>query len=149
MTTFAFTELVNSPMADVVSACLGASAGAKLNDNDVGKPVKLGSAQNYVVCAAGDEIEGFVVAVEPATANDGFSFGSVIRNKRITAQVDAAQVGTLAIGEYVIAGASSALGTKDTYPKVKEGTPSTFKWRVISIKSGTGVAGDLVLLERV
>jgi hypothetical protein len=149
MTTFAFTELVNSPMADVVSAALGASSSAKLNDNDVGKPVKMGSAQNYVVCSAGDEIEGFVVNVEANTVNDGFSFGSVIRNKRVIAKVDAAQVGTLAVGEYAIAGASAALGTADAYPKVKEGTPTNFKWRCIRIISGTGVAGDLVLLEKI
>lgn len=149
MTTFAFTELVNSPMADVVSAALGASSSAKLNDNDVGKPVKMGSAQNYVVCSAGDDIEGFVVSIEANTVNDGFSFGSVIRNKRMLAQVDAAQTGTLAVGEYAVAGASSALGTKDTYPKVKEGSPSHFHWRCIRIVSGTGAAGDLVLLEKI
>lgn len=149
MTAFVFTELVNSPMADVITTALGASAGAKLNDNDIGKPVKMGTAQNYVVCSAGDDIEGFVVAIEPATVNDGFSFGSVIRNKRMIARVDAAQAGTLAVGEYAVAGASSALGTKDDYPKVKEGSPTHFHWRVIRVVSGTGVAGDLVLLEKI
>jgi hypothetical protein len=29
------------------------------------------------------------------------------------------------------------------------GTPATHKWRVLRIISGTGVAGDSVLIERV
>lgn len=163
MTAFVFTELVNSPLQDVVSAALGVDASNKLVQNDIGKPVKLAANNNYVVCSAGDEIEGFVVAVEPSTVNDGFSFGSVQRNKRVIAKVDAAQSGTLAVGEYAVAGTSSALGTKDAYPLVKEATAQnlsatppvlgpaglTFKWRVIRVISGTGVAGDLVLLERV
>lgn len=147
MTTFVFTELVTDQ--EVISTALGASSGAKLVENDTGKPVKLAASQNYIVCSAGDEIEGFVSSISPETVNDGFSFGGVLTEGRMTAQVDAAQVGTLAIGEYAVAGASSALGTKDTYPKVKEGTPAKFWWRVIRIVSGTGVAGDIVLLEKV
>ena len=149
MTTFVFTELVNSPHADVVSAALGVNSAGKFSDKDIGKPVKMAANNNYVLCASGDQIEGFVTAVEANTVNDGFSFGSVLRNKRIIAQVDAAQVGTLVVGEFAVAGTSSALGTKDTYPKVLQGTPADYKWKVIRNISGTGVAGDLVLLEKI
>jgi len=163
MTQFALTELVNSPMADVTSAALGASSGAKFVQADIGKPVKLGTADsNYVVCSAGDEIEGFVSSVEIGTVNDGFSFGGVVKNKRKLCKVDAAQSSTIGLGSYVVAGASAALGTADAYPKVKSGvatnmsgtppvlgTPVRHLWRVVRIVSGTGVAGDLVLIERV
>jgi hypothetical protein len=156
--------LVNGQPADVVSAALGTAANAKFVAADVGKPVKLGAAQNYVLCSAGDQIEGFVQALDAFTVNDGFSFGAVLRNTRITAKVDAAQASTLTIGEYVVAGASSALGTNDPYPLVKQVADAALadgaatvlgpygllhKWRVIRVISGTGIAGDLVLLEKV
>jgi hypothetical protein len=149
MTDFYFTETLGS-FESVLSTALGTTgASNKFGNNDLRKPVKLSTAQNYVLAAAGNEIEGFVVSVSPEDVNSGYSFGSIQTEGRITAKVDAAQVGTLAIGEYVVAGASSALGTKDLYPLVKEGTPTTFKWRVIRNVTGTGVAGDLVLIERI
>ena len=147
MTTFVFTENVTDQ--EVISAALGVSNSTKLNDKDVGKPVKLASANNYVVCSTGDQIEGFVSSISPETVNGGFSFGGVATEGRFTAKLDAAQVGTVAVGALVVAGVSSALGTVDTYPLVKTGSPATFFWRVIRIVSGTGVAGDLVLIERV
>jgi hypothetical protein len=149
MTTFVFTELVNSPHADVVSAALGVNAAGKFSDKDIGKPVKMAANNNYVLCALNDEIEGFVKSVEALTTNDGFSFGSVMKNTRVTAQVDAAQTGTLVVGELCAAGTSAALGTANTYPKVIQGTPANHKWRVIRNISGTGVAGDLVLIEKI
>ena len=149
MSTFQFTELVSSPMPDIVSTVLGVSTSAKFSQEDIGKPVKLGALQNYALCATGDDIEGFVVAVEPNTVNDGFSFGSVRRNKRMTCRVSSDQTATLAVGEYAVAGIPSALGTKDDYPMVKEGAGVVYKWRVLRVISGTGVAGDLVLIERV
>lgn len=149
MTTFVFTELANSPHADVVSAALGVNSSGKFNDNDLGKPVKMAANNNYVLCSVNDEIEGFVSSVEANTVNDGFSFGSVRRDKRIIAQVDAAQTGTLIVGELCAAGTSAALGTAMTYPKVIQGTPANFKWRVIRNMTGTGVAGDLVLIEKI
>lgn len=149
MANFKFSELTSSPLADIVTACLGASSSAKFAQADVGKPVKLGTVDNYVLCAAGDDIEGFVDTVDIGTYNDGFSWGGVRKNKRIVAKVDAAQVSTIGVRSLVVAGASAALGTADAYPKVKSGSPTVHLWRVISIVSGTGVAGDLVLIERV
>lgn len=149
MTEFVFTELVNDPHADVVSAALGVDANNKLNDEDIGKPVKLAAANNYVVCTNGDEVDGFLVSTEASTVNDGFSFGSVRRNKSMTAQVDVAEIGTAVVGSLMVAGTSAALGTKDTWPQMELGAPADMKWRVIRNVTGTGVAGDLVLIERI
>ena len=146
MTTFAFTELVNSPMADIVTAALGVNAAGKFTANDVGKLVKLGPANNYVQCAATNEIEGIVVALQPETVNDGFALGSVMKNKRFTAQVVGA---TLAVGATVVAAAQSAVGTADPLPLVQGGSPTTHIWRVIRLINGVGTAGSPVLVERV
>lgn len=157
MTTFVFTELV--PSAKVVSAALGANSSGKFADVDVGKAVKLGTANNYVLCAAGNDIDGFVNTIEPFTVNDGFSFGGVLMEGRIYAKVASDQGGTpMAVGDYVVAGAPTALGTADTgvagtepgtagMGRVKTGAPTRRFWRCIRIVTGTGVAGDVVLLE--
>lgn len=127
---------------------------------DVGKAVKLGTANNYVLVAAGDNIDGFVNSVEPNTVNDGFSFGGVQTLGRIYAKVASDQGGVaMAAGDYVVAGAPTALGTADLAAagsepgvrglgRVKTGTPTRKFWRCIRIVTGTGVAGDIVLLER-
>ena len=149
MTDFAFTPLVNSPHADVISAALGATAANEFGSVDVGQVVKLGSAQNYVQVAAGNEIEGIVTVVDGVTVNDGFSFGSVQRDKRFRAKVAADQASTITLGGLVVAGTPIALGTANGYPQVKDGTPTTHKWRCIRIVSGTGIAGDDVIIEKV
>lgn len=150
MTTFAFTTLTNNPdSAQYESACLGADASNKLTDNDIGKCVKLetgSAASNYVLCADGDEIEGILVATEPATYNDGFAFGTVQRKGRFEATVGTAA--TVVVGTAVVSYAQAAIDTAGG-AVVKNGSPATFLWRCIRIVSGTGAAGDTVLLERV
>jgi hypothetical protein len=165
MTDFAFTPLVNSPHADVISAQLGATVGL-FGSVDVGQAVKLGvGSSSYVQCADDDEMEGVVVAVSDFNVNDGMSFGSVQRNKRIKAEVAANEGGTMAVGDHVVIGTPIALGTANGFPQVKIGTaasqlasgtydytertPNTFIWRCIRIISGTGVLGDKVLIEKV
>lgn len=165
MPTFKFTPLVNSPFADVVSAALGNSTTELWTSKDVGKAVKLTGDSTYALCSAGDEIEGIVVAVDAGpTVNSGYTFGSVQRDKRVEAQVASDQSGTLAVGTLVVAGAGATMGTSQL-AMVKAGTaasqeatanyvytartPNTHLWRVISIVSGTGVAGDKVLIERI
>jgi len=158
MTDFAFTELVD--MADVQSGALGANSSGKFADIDRGKSVKKASANNFVLCAGTDEIEGFVVAVAPHTVNQGFSFGSVQVKSRKLAVVGASQGATpMAFGDLVVSDTQAALGTGLTgtgtgvnaeslgKPPVRTGAPTKFKWRVIRIVTGTGVAGDTVLLE--
>jgi hypothetical protein len=147
MTTFVFTELV--PTEKVLSAALGPNTNTKFADADVGKAVKLGSANNYVLVEAGDEIEGFVTSIEPFTVNNGFSFGGVVVSGRVTAEVGANQGATpMAVGDYVVADAPVALGTAGK-AQVKTGTPTKFLWRCIRVVSGTGAAGSMVLLERI
>lgn len=152
MTDFVFTPLVKDPHADVVSAALGVDANNKLNDNDIGKPVKLAAGNNYVLCADGDDIHGFVVSTEANTVNDGFSFGSVQRNGRFEVQVEAGELGTASVGSFVCAGIPAvAINVKQTYPQVilKTLAASSERWRVIRVITGTGVAGDRVLIEKV
>ena len=149
MTAFAFTPLVNSPHADVITAALGVDASNKMSDFEINKPVKLAAADNYVLCSVGDEIEGFVVTTEAYTVNDGFSIGSVQRNKRVQAKIVTLGV---VVGDLVVAGAPSALGTADPLMLVKKaaGTEDKlYNWRVISIVTGTGAIGDTVLIEKI
>lgn len=150
MTDFYFTDLVQEAPEKIVSAALGVDANNPLVENDIGKPVKLAANNNFVVCSNGDDIDGFVNSIAAHDVNDGFSFGGVKTDGRIEAQVDAAEVGTCAVGTFVGAGTSAALGTKDTYPQVglKAAAAGMTLWRVIRVISGTGVAGDLILLER-
>lgn len=162
MTTFAFGENVTEAMKDTVSAALGAAAASGIGTNDLDKAYKMGVLQNYVPCADGDPIEGFVNAVEGFTVNNGFSFGSVQRRGRKTVQNGAGQA-TLAVGDYVVAFTQVAIGTAGlaqvkkaaVTADVTDATPDTvaiqsnYVWRVVRILTGTGVAGDKVLIERV
>lgn len=165
MTTFAYNESVTDAIKDTISVALGASSSAPFGNNDLGKAVKRGTAQNYVLCTDNDPIEGFVTAIEPWTVNAGFSFGSVQRRGRMTVQVGTGE--TVTLNGYVVAYTQTALGTAgyaqvapapavvvqvDATPTPDEATipmASPYNWQVIRIISGTGVAGDLVLVERV
>lgn len=149
MTEFAFTELANDPHADVVSAALGVDADNKLTDKDLHKPLKMAAGSNYVLAVAGDEIEGFAVSTEAYTVNDGFAFGSVLRNMRVQAQIKTTGVVS---GDLVVAAGSAALGTADAYPQVAKAAGTEdgyYKWRVILIVTGTGAVGDIVLIEKI
>lgn len=148
MTTFVFEELVNDPPATVLSAALGAGTGELDSSTDIGKGVKLSTANNYIICAAGDEIEGVITSVEPWTVNDGYSFGGVQVDRRIVGTVGASDIGTLDIGELAVADTQAAFGTAGGLV-VQSGTPANFKWRCIRHITGTGATGDSVLLERV
>lgn len=156
MAKFKFTETV--PAGKVISAKLGVDAANPLSDADVGKFVKLAANDNYVLCAEGDEIEGVLLSVEPATI-DGFAFGSVQigGRKAVTLQ------GAVPVGTAVVCGTPVARGTALTAPAlVKAGTaasqlgaapytytertPNTHIWRNIT---GAGTAGAEGLIERV
>ncbi len=148
MNLFQFTPLTTTPAElDITSAALGDNTQQAGSEFDIGKAVKLGDDQNYVLCDASDEIEGFINTVSPQTVNDGFSFGGIQRRKRIMAQVGANQGAiAMAVKDYVVADAQIAFGTKGV-AQVKTGTPTTYLWRVLRV-DGTGVVGDMVLLER-
>jgi hypothetical protein len=159
MPKFAFKESFNEIISCKVSALAADTAGlvaGYLTDADVGKGVKLGATDRYILALDGDEIEGFLVSVESATI-DGYTFGSIVKtgNKEITFQGAG-----IVIGSIVVFGTPIAKGTALTVPPaVKLGAaiaasqakpygwnPSTHVWRVIS---GTGVAGTQGIIERV
>jgi len=153
MSTFAFNVKINDPFADITDAALGVAADG-WGDEDMGKAVKLSTANNYILCSDGDPMEGVVVAIEPNTVNSNVSFGSVQRNKRVLAVLDTGETG-VTVGLKVTAGAQAAIGTANTgnMPVVaKEGTPGTsagdFLWRVIRLLTD-GEAGSTVLIELV
>ena len=150
-----FAELVNDPLARIESGALGAVTGeAFTSAADIRKPVKIVAGSSFAICvAAGDEIDGFIATVSSTgPVNGGFAFGSVQRDRRIEAQVATDQVSNIALLGLVVSGAGNAVaGTANTLnlPQVKGGAPTSSKWRVIRHITGTGVAGDRVLLEKV
>ena len=152
MSTFAFNVKVNDPFADITDAAIGV-ADDGFGDEDVGKAVKLSTANNYILCSDGDPMEGFIAAIEPNTVNSGVSFGAVQRNKRVVAVLDTGEA-SVTVGAIVVAGAQAAIGTANASnaPVVAvEPTPGdagNFVWRVIRLIDG-GDAGDKVLIERV
>ena len=144
----------------VISAKLGTDTVANsghLNDNDIGKPVKLLAAGRYGLCADGDNIDGFLVGVDPET-RDGYAFGSVQVGGRVYCSLD----GAATFGDVVEAGTMAAARTAETngYGKVSShatlaaSSPTaaqykalslTKKWRVIS---GAVTDTSVVLLEK-
>jgi hypothetical protein len=153
MSTFAFNVKVNDPFASITEAALGASTGDGWGDEEVGKAVKLGPANNYILATADDPIEGFVVGVEPNTVNQGFSFGSVQRNCRVEVVLSVGETGVV-VGDTVTADTQEVVGTQTNGNKAlvqQEGTPGDagdFVWRVIALRTD-GEAGSTVLIERV
>jgi len=156
-------------------ARLGAGTGAsnQIDDKEIGKFVKLGAESRYVLCAAGDPIEGHITAVEPAT-QDNYSIGSVRKKFRKEVTCDGLQAtpgtGTIAVGDYVVCGTVVAKGTALTAPaKVTKATVqpgvteagavgdvnnmlavAMFAWRVVSLGPvGTGAVGTTAIIERV
>jgi hypothetical protein len=158
MPKFIFTELVD-PRDKIVTARLGTGTGAANNwtDKEVGKCAKLIGESRYGLVTAGDPIEGFVEAIETAT-QDGYTIGSIRTTGRKEVTFDGLQAtpgtGTVAIGDYVVAGTVVAKDTALTAPvKVCKATTQTgqyFAWRVVSLGSaGTGAVGTVGLVERV
>ena len=157
MATWTFAPLAGD-INHVISAKLGASTSAKLTDNDIGKPVKLLAAGRYGLCSDGDNIDGFLVGVDPETV-DGYAFGSVQTGGRVYAQLE----GSSTFGYVVEAGTTAAyntaeasgygqvsshagyaLTTTDTVDEIR-GMVLSKKWRIIS---GAVTDDAIVLLEK-
>ena len=143
---------------ECITARLGAGSGSAnyVTDLELKKPVKLAGDSQYNLCAAGDQIEGFIRAVETWTADD-FSIGSVQTEGRVKVTLDGLQAtpgtGVIAVGDYVVAGTAVAKGTSlgTAYPKVCKATTQTgmyFAWRVVSL-DGTTAVGQTATIERV
>ena len=82
--------------------------GAKMSYLDIGKPVVL--ADNLCTLAAsGQQIYGFIESVEAGTSG-GYAVGGVLADCGLDVlAVD--EVGDLAVGDFVVAGTITALGT--------------------------------------
>lgn len=154
MAKFKMKEMIGN---ELITTRLGAGSGSAnyMTDLDLGKPVKLVGDSQYNLCAIGDPIEGFIAAVEGYTADD-FSIGSLQVEDRKRVMLDGIQVdgsGTIAVGDYVVAGTPVAKGTTlaGVPTKVRKATTQTgmyFAWRVVSLE-GTGAAGQFAVIERV
>ena len=149
---FNFRLLTQSPeTVNVQSGKLGASKAEKFTDLDVGKPVKKGTQGNFVLCAAGDEIEGFIDNIDAGGTTDGFSFGGVAIGKRgfrKSVLVKKANSQDINVLGYVIADTNAAAGTANTGTKLgvvkQSGTSgdagkglAVTAWRIVSL------AGDV------
>lgn len=153
--SFSIEDIITAKVSALAADTAGLAAG-RLTDADVGKAMKLGATDRYVLAVEGDEIEGYLVSVEPATV-DGFSFGSIVLEGNKTVTFQGAGIG---IGSLVVVGTPTAKNVALTAPEaVKLGgavaqsqakpfawNPSTHLWRVIS---GTGVAGTVGVIERI
>lgn len=125
---------------------------------EIGKFVKNGAESAHILCAAGDAIEGYIVAVESATAN-GFGIGTVQQRDTKFVTFDGLQAtpgtGTVTIGSYVVCGTVVAKDTALTgYARVCKATTEPpagpYAWRVVSLGSvGTGAVGTTGLIERI
>ena len=154
MAKFQMKELIGT---EPITARLGAGSGSAnyVTDVEIGKPVKMVGDSKNGLCAAGDQIEGYIAAVETYTADD-FSIGSVQFEGRKRVTLDGLQAtpgtGTCAVGDYVVAGTAVAKGTALTVPmKVCKATTQTgmyFAWRIVSLE-GTGAVGQIAVIERV
>jgi hypothetical protein len=157
MATWTFAPLAGD-INHVISAKLGASTSAKLTDNDIGKPLKLLAAGRYGLCSDGDNIDGFLVGVDPQP-QDGYAFGSVQIGGRVYAQLE----GSSTFGYVVEAGTTAAyntaeasgygqvsshagyaLTTTDTVDEIRSMVLAK-KWRIIS---GAVTDDAIVLLEK-
>ena len=143
---------------ECITARLGAGSGSAnyVTDLELKKPVKLVGDSQYNLCAAGDQIEGRIAAVETYTADD-YSIGSVQEEGFIRVTLDGLQAtpgtGTIAVGDYVVCGTPVAKGTSlnGAYPKVCKATTQTgmyFAWRVVSL-DGTTAVGQTGVIARV
>lgn len=110
---FEITETIYSEKIKTVR--LGTTgAGNVYGDTEMGKAVKLAATSQYVLCAAGDPIEGIVSSVNDGTY-DGFSIGGVVSTGYKNVVLDGLQAtpgtGAIAVGDYVVTGTVVAKGT--------------------------------------
>lgn len=156
---FLFRTLTNDPnRLNVISTKLGSRQGTagelksglgEYSDAEVFKAVKLGTASNFLLCEDGDELDGFIDNIDSGGTTDGYTFGGVARGNaglRVEVQV-AAGAEKVNINDLVVAAAQLPVGTAGL-AQVKGGAPERHLWRVMEISTGTGVAGDKIVIEK-
>ncbi len=158
-----FYIVPTAPSKPAMTVRLGAgnTAGDRFDLKELGKAVKLVAESRFNLCAAGDEIEGFLASLEQAP-QDGYSIGGIEDSGVRMVIADGLQAtpgtGVIALGEYVVAGTAVAKGTAltGTYQKVCSATTqataksSPYAWRVVSLGPvGTGAVGTIIAIKRV
>jgi hypothetical protein len=133
------------PQTKVQSVRLGDNTG-QFDINDEGKYVKFSAESRYVLCAAGDPIEGVISSVDTATSA-GYTIGGILKAGAMFAIADGLEAtpgtGTIALGDYVVCGSVTALGTDlTTFAKVCKATnqPGT---AVVSVVGGADTAAAI------
>jgi hypothetical protein len=140
---------------------LDSTGGAGMRDADRLKFIKLVAESRYDLCAAGDDIEGWVSSVDTATS-DGYTTGGRASGGLVDVCFDGVQAtpgtGTVALGDYLVCGTVVAKQTALTtsFPKVCSATSqstaktSPYAFRVVSLGSaGTGAVGTFGVAEHV
>jgi len=151
MPKFIISETIYSTRVKTVR---GGTTAQKHGNAENGKAVKLAGLENYVLCAAGDAIEGIQGSSNLANRGtvDGFAIIGVYDKDYKNATVSGA---TVVPGDYVVTGPIAAFGTALTAPlqvakaadqAVAKAAP--FKARVVGLgEAGTGVVGTTVVIE--
>lgn len=139
----------------------GTGAANQLDTPDDGKFVKFAGDSQFGLCAVGNEIEGVLEVANDIAQADGYNLGSVrdAIGTRVAVTFDGLQAtpgtGTIALGDYVVAGTPVARGTTlgNAKPKVCKATAAAsalvYKWRVVAFYGASGAVGQTGLIERV
>lgn len=157
MAKFQMGPIISERAPDTARLGAGTGAGNNWTDADNSKLVKLVADSRYDLCAAGDQIEAAVVAIESATL-DGYTVGSVTKGGSLSVTLDGIQAtpgtGTVAVGDFVVAGTIAVKGTAVGAfgPKVCKATTQTgmyFVWRVVALPGASGAVGQPAVIQRV
>ncbi len=156
----------------IATAGVPGTGGSMYPGLDDGKLVKYAAESQFDLCAAGDLIHGVITSVEQATAN-GWTVGGVVNEGELFVTADGLQAtagtGTIAVGDFVVAGTITAKGTAlAAYPKVCKSTvqpgdvpasltaagaqvlASLYSWKVLSLgTAGTGAVGTTIVISRI
>lgn len=158
MAKFHISETIYSEKIKTVR--LGTTS-ALYGNSEIGKAVKLSGSDAYVLCAAGDSIEGVVSSSNYATQGtvDGFAIGGIVNSGYKAVVFDGLQAtagtGVVAVGDYVVVGTVVAFGTSlSTDLKVCKATDQAaakadpYAARVVSLgTAGTGAVGTAGVIE--
>lgn len=138
MAKFIHDILLDMNLRNTITSTLGTES-QNYSDNDRNKVVKRSDTGSMVLCAEGDEIEGFIESTELATS-DGLTVASVVLHAPIARNWVYGE--NLNVGDLVVAGAQTPPTQKNVqmnHPKnaygttvVKKGSPVNFKWRVLA-----------------
>ncbi len=157
---FNFRALTQSPeRLNVVTAKLGAdSDNSGFKDIDTGKPMKMGTAGNFQICAAGDEIEGWLDNVDGGPTADGMTIGGVASgNRGLRVRAYLAAAANANVLDYVVAGTNAAIGAAHASglgvvkPAFESDgtTKKTSNWRIIAFENDAAAGfNTIAVLER-